>query len=298
MMGLIMGIGSIYSRFEEVTEEQRKILTSLIIYIAMPAIILNGFFSIEVMETGMFNLILITFILAVIFNCLGILIGWIVSLFTYGSKSREIALLSGLGNTGFIGIPLCAALFGPEGALLAAAFNTGVDFTIWTVGVMVLKKSLSLNISSIKAMVNIPLVTILVGLFLTSLQVKLPQLVLDTIGSLASLATPLAMIYIGILIPPLLKMKRSNYWQLSIPLMAKLILFPLVSILLIVFLPIQKEVAQIIIVQVAMPSLILSSILFRIYSGDEEYGVAATVISTLVSIATIPVVTIFGLNLL
>ncbi|MFK9094303.1 AEC family transporter [Bacillus salipaludis] len=71
------------------------------------------------------------------------MIGWAFALnfYRHSTKKREIALLSGLRNTGFIGIPLCAALIGPEGALFAAIFDAGVDITIWTVGVLIIQQN-------------------------------------------------------------------------------------------------------------------------------------------------------------
>ena len=55
-------------------------------------------------------------------------------------KARKMAILAGIGNTGFIGIPLCAQIFGPTGGLLAAIFDAGLDVVVFTLVIMFLQQ--------------------------------------------------------------------------------------------------------------------------------------------------------------
>lgn len=152
-------------------------------------------------------------------------------------KRREIAILSGLGNTGFIGLPLCAALLG-----------------------------------------FIP-----------------PEPIKPVFGTLSKLATPLAMLYIGMLLPHFLKGKRFvSVKLLSVPITFKLLLFPLLSATLLSIFPMDSEISRIALIQVAMPTLTLASILFGRYAADEEMGAMTTLFSTLLAMLSIPVVVYMG----
>src|SRR5699024_8996387 len=119
---------------------------------------------------------------------------------THATKRGEIGFLSVLGNTGFIGIPLCVTLFGPEGALYAAIFDAVVDFTIWTVGVLILQNKCRLTIQSMISLLNAPLIAIVVSLLAAVLNIKPPGIFVLLTDHFASLAVPLAMFYIGIMI--------------------------------------------------------------------------------------------------
>ncbi|WP_342352021.1 AEC family transporter [Neobacillus soli] len=140
------------------------------------------------------------------------------------NKSKEIALLSGLGNTGFIGIPLCTLLLGPEGAFYAAIFDAGVDITLWTIGIFILQETRLSRTKALKTMINIPNLAIVLGLTITYFQLTPPPIVVDLTDRIAALASPMAMFYIGILLMSL-KSKKGNYGKITwIPISVKLII--------------------------------------------------------------------------
>ncbi|MBN6188380.1 AEC family transporter [Aneurinibacillus sp. BA2021] len=299
-MAAMILIGSLLARTVPFTPERRQLLITIIINVAMPCIVLNGVFHTEI-DANFLALVLLIFLSSIVINCLGVLLGWLAArgMRMAPDKAKEMALLSGLGNTGFIGIPLCAALFGPKGALLAAIFDAGLDVTIWTLGVLMLQGGSGFTLRSLRSLMNIPMAAIIVGMLAAVLHVTPPAGVANLTEILANLASPLAMLYLGMLIPSMLKKKRTTTWHhLSMPLIMKLLIFPVATAALLHLLSLPLEVAQVIIVQSTMPTLTLASILFAKYSRDEEYGATMTVFSTLVSMTTIPVMTMVGFYLL
>lgn len=290
IISLLIFIGAILSKSFKFNEDTRSLFISLIVNVAMPCIILSSIFNVE-MKDNTFKLIILVFCLSIVINVLGIGIGWILSeVFSPKSnKTRELALLSGLGNTGFIGIPLCAVLLGPEGALYAAIFDAGVDFTIWTVGVFVLQKNVKFGIETIKSIINIPIVAIIAGLAFSYFHYRPPAILINLIDQLAALAAPLAMFYIGILVMTLkiskIKASGSTIW---LPIVVKLILLPGMVAFIIIYLNVDVTITQTVLVQSMMPTLTLASILFAKYSADEEIGAITTVLSTVLALLSIP----------
>lgn len=296
IMAIIIGIGSLIGYRQPLTAESRHLVITIIVNVAMPCIILDGIFQTPIDGNALTQIVSV-FILSLLLNCLGIVIGWMGArtLPLASKKRREIAILSALGNTGFIGLPLCATLFGPKGALLAAIFDAGVDVVLWTVGVMLLQDRGSFSVKGLKTIINIPIIAIVAGLGSALIGFAPPEPVKQLFGTLSKLASPLAMMYIGMLLPTFIRSKpQVSLPLLGLPIVMKLFVFPLLTALLLSVFTLDKDISSVVLIQVAMPSLTLASILFSRYKGDEEMGAMTTVFSTLLALLTIPAVVQMG----
>lgn len=290
IISLMILIGAGLSKTLRFNQDTRSVFISIIVNVAVPCIILSSIFNVEMNEER-FKMMLIVFGLSVVINVIGIMIGWLLTaLFFRKSKYRnEFALLSGLGNTGFIGIPLCAVLLGPEGALYAAIFDAGVDFTIWTLAVFMLQKQKSFSFSTLKAMVNIPLVAIIVGMILSYFHFRPSTLFINLVDQLAALAAPMAMFYIGFLIMTLERKKVGEVSrQIWLPISIKLFVLPMITALLMFNFQYPYPLIETVMIQSMMPTITLASILFAKYHANENLGAMTTVVATLISMLTIP----------
>ncbi|MDQ0176608.1 AEC family transporter [Bacillus chungangensis] len=296
VMGIMIGIGMLLRKRLDFNADSQAMLISIIVNVAMPCIIIASIFQFP-MDSHVFHLVFLTFMFSVLINIAGIGIGWLVArLMKYpNQKAKEMAIVSGLGNTGFIGIPLCAILFGPKGALLAAVFDAGLDFTLWSVGVLLLQKEAAFSFRSLKAMINIPMIAIIVGLTLGYFQFQPPTFIVSLTANLASIASPLAMMYIGLLVPTLWgKVGSISKLQLGIPIILKLLLFPTVTILILSLISLDMGITQVALVQSTMPTITIASIVFTKYRADGDMAAAATIFSTLLALCTIPVMVYVG----
>src|SRR5699024_9882724 len=193
---ILIVIGAFSAKYYTFNSDIKNLYIVLITNIAMPSIILSSIFKVGIGIEILKKLLLI-FLISIFINILGIGLGFIITLFfkRYSTKKVEIAILSALGNTGFIGIPLCAVLFGSEGALYAAGFDAGVDVIIWTLGVYLVQKNKQLNLNLLKGIVNIPLLAIVIGIIIAITNLKIPSIIVELTNSLASFAIPLSMFY-------------------------------------------------------------------------------------------------------
>lgn len=290
LIGLMILIGVILAYITPINENTKQTYTTIIVNVAMPCIVLSSIFKVDINHNILQNIIIV-FALSLVINLLGIGLGWLLATFVGPGKAfrREIALLSGLGNTGFIGIPLCATLLGPEGALYAAIFDAGVDLVIWTVGVMILQKSTSFSLSSLRSMVNIPTIAIVFGLFFAFVNYRPPEIFVSLTNQLAALASPLAMFYIGLLIMSINKPQFLNVKsKVVIPTIIKLVGLPFVVFILIKIMNMNGIIPATLLIQAMMPVLTLASILFSKYDANDKFGAITTVISTIISLISIP----------
>lgn len=292
MMAIIIFFGILIGGKLSINFEAKQLLMTIIINIAVPAIIFNGIFNTEITDELMANMLTIFFI-SIALNIIGIGLGWVVAhLFGFRSlKARKIAILAGLGNTGFIGIPLCAQIFGPVGGLLAAIFDAGLDVVVFSVAIILLQQGKSFSVYNLKAIINIPIVAIIVGIVIAVIGFEPPSMIKDLAALLASLAAPLAMIYVGLLIPGFFQQKKKIPFRfVSISLVMKLLFFPIVMIVFLQALPLANELKQVAFIQVSMPTFMLATVLFARYANDEDTAVMTTVYSTLLSLLTIPLI--------
>ncbi|OIK10316.1 AEC family transporter [Bacillus sp. MUM 13] len=292
MMAIIILFGVIVGITFAVTEESKHLLTIIILNIALPSIILNGIFTIEINDQLLSKMITL-FLLSILFNTVGIGLGWMCAIvFGFRSvKSRKLAILAGLGNTGFIGIPVCTSLFGPSGGLLAAIFDAGLDVIVFTLVTVLLNKQGKFSLRSLKALLNLPIFAIVVGLTTAMIGYKPPILVKNLAAALANLAAPLAMLYIGLLISAFFKEKKELPIRfISISLLMKLLVFPLIMLAVLQWIPIANDLKLIALVEVSMPTFMIAAVLFARYGHDEGTAVMATVYSTMLSLLTIPLI--------
>lgn len=293
MMGIIVLFGALVGSRITITNEAKQLLVAIIVNIALPAIILNGVFNTEIDDRLLQNILLI-FLLSVFINIIGFTTGWFSGrlLGFSSSDAKSIGVIAGLGNSGFIGIPLCAELFGPIGGLLAAIFDAGLDVVVFSFVILMLQQEQRFSIKRFKTLLNIPFIAIVTGLTIAIIGLEPPVIAKNLAGFLSSLAAPLAMIYIGLLIPEFFRKERKVRFKfVSISLVYKLFIFPLVMIPIIKILPIDTMIQQVCYVLVTMPTIMLAPVILAKYSKNdqaEDVGAIATIYSTVLSLATIP----------
>ena len=154
-LAVLLAIGVWIAYKIPLTKDIRGLLIFTIINIALPAIILNGFFQVE-MNDSLINQMMIIFLFSISFIIIGLIIGWLFSklIGLNPLKARETAFLSTFGNTGLIGIPLCASLFGAKGAVFAAVFDAGMSLMLWTVGILFIQGKRKVTLQNVKSMLS------------------------------------------------------------------------------------------------------------------------------------------------
>ncbi|WP_236034908.1 AEC family transporter [Alkalihalobacterium elongatum] len=292
VMGIIIALGATLAFKVTITNEIKHVLILIILNIAVPSIILNGVFNTEV-TTNLLHQVLIIFILSIFFHLAALLFAWVLSkiLRFESTFAKKMTILAALGNTGFIGIPLCATIFGPIGGLLAAIFDAGLDIVLFSVVIYMLQSEKHFQFRQLKALINLPLLAIIIGLTSVITGLEPPQFIRQLTSMLSALAAPLAMLYIGMLLPPLFQKKGFIiYRQIWFPLGVRLLIIPTVTIFIMSVLPLDTLIKNIVVILSAMPTIMLATVLFAKYSNDEELAVITTVYSTLLSLLTIPII--------
>ncbi|MEW9502661.1 AEC family transporter [Jeotgalibacillus marinus] len=292
VMGIMIAIGTFFAYRVDVTREVKYTLILIILNVAVPAVILNGVFSVE-MTGQTLSLAAMVFGISLAYHLLALgMVGLFARIFRFKSTfAVKMMILGALGNTGFIGIPLAATIFGAEGGFLAAIFDAGLSVIVYTVVLYILQIEGKFQFRQLKAVINIPIMAILLGILVAVTGFEPPQMVIQLTSMLAGLAAPMAMLYVGMLLPPLFKKKRKVFFpEVWFPLSFRLLVIPLTVMVIFNVFSFDGWIANMIVLQTAMPTAMVIAVLFSRYTEEEDTAVVTIFSSTLLSLATIPLI--------
>lgn len=197
-------------------------------------------------------------------------------------------------NAGFVGIPLVLATVGYEGVFFMSGYIMANNVTQWTYGQYLIsgdKKAMTLR----QTILNPGMIGAAIGLCIYISRLPVPEFLWKSVDSLAALNTPLAMIILGSYIAnsnfsELLAFPKA-YWTTFL----RLIVTALISIGIIYLLPIDDYMVEIVLtIASCAPAATNTAILGRLFGGDYEYGARLVVLTTLLSLFTIPIIVQFA----
>jgi predicted permease len=210
---------------------------------------------------------------------------------------RSVLQVSGVsGNTGFLGIPICTALYGSQGTILALLYDLGASIYLYTLGLSVYQKNDQIRTSAQerfgllkKNLVSPIFIALFLGMAVSLAGWQIPTFLRMPFESLSSTAIPLMMIILGGI--TFNSVHQYSADKLSVILLSflKLLIMPGLIWLVILFLPITGISRGVAVIETAMPSAVMAVTFASRYNADEKLAASATMFSTLLSVLTIPI---------
>lgn len=284
MMYVLMSIGFVVYRKKLINEEGTKQLSNLLVWVINPLIILTRyqmeFSMIKLKELG------ISFVVSLGAMLLGFLIGKIV--FKKDQRINKFAI--GFANAGFIGIPLVTSIMGIDKGFFLSAHLVCFNILSYTYGIyMVSGNKKLITVKSIA--LNPGIIAVIFGLLIFISPIKLPGIIYNAFNLVGQTNTPIAMILLGTYIAKSKLISLFTDRHAYFVCFVKLILIPLVIIMLFKFLPAElDEIKMVILIAMSTPVGLTVPMFSQMYGGNYEYGAKLVGLSTLLSLATIPVI--------
>ena len=196
-----------------------------------------------------------------------------------------------LPNTGNMGVPICLFAYGTAGLGVASAIASVVILLHFTLGVLLAKKSFSLEI----LIKNVPIYAILASIAFLYFKWDVPGYIENTTFLLTYTTIFLVLMSLGI---ALSRLKVVSWTHASILGAVRVIIGPIIGFGLIKFLNLNGFFAGVLLIQSAMPSAVLTYLVGSMYSERKTVDNIASVIvsSTLMSFITIPIVVFYSLK--
>ena len=289
---LLLVAGYVAGRLKIVDETSSKNLSTLIVKVGQPFMIINSLigleYSAENLKTGLLVL------------CLGLGMHVVLAVLSFvgalpikGLDERKVGEFSMVfTNCGFIGFPILESIFGAEGLFYGAFFIISFHLATWTWGIAILaRQRADIRLTVKKALVIFGTIPSLIGFLLFVSRIPLPEAFTDFSAYLASLCTPIAVIITGANLA-----RRSLKKMLTSPLVYyvnlwRLVIIPMAVTVLLWAIGIPDNFVIFGCVMAAMPTAAVATMFGEMY--DIQPGLAAEFVgstSILCTATLVPVI--------
>ncbi len=225
-------------------------------------------------------------------NLLGTVIFIIISLYAVsllysrlaGTELRRIALPVIFMNSGYIGIPLMQLWGGNEAMNIIIVFDQIETLFLFTFGFFILGGGF--NLRGLRLSLLSPILwAVVLGFTANLLKIPLPAVLLDTCTFAGTAAAPLAAFVVGC---SLSSKKPTVNIHVVWGIFLRMAIGPVIGIVAVMLFNLQGLTGTAVIVASALPSAVFSYVLPLRYGAPSEEARSIVIISTILSILTIP----------
>lgn len=271
----LIGIGFIFARWKRISLES---ITEFIVYLASPSLVFSSLSSKPLMATDL--LVLLAGVIGFM-SGVGVLVT--IYSFVFRFHSRGFVLPALFINAGNMGLPLALFAFGDPGLQRAS-----ICFVIMST----LQNSLGIYLVSgdrgWREIFRLPLIyATALGLFVNVNQIQIPWSIFEPIRMLGFSTIPLMLVSLGYRLSSL----KSITWGHSVAgALIRLLGGFASAYLTVTLLGIEGLNRQVILLYGALPSAVANFVFTEKYRQDPELAASIVVITTLLSLFTIPIV--------
>ena len=297
---ILIAVGYFLQKYKWFGPDFSKGISKLVVKVGLPCGIFTGILAnLTVGNLGSlgiglifpFGTVIISYIIAFI----------LMKVFRIRANRRGIFLNAvANANTIFVGMPLNIALFGEASIPYYLVCYISNTISTWVIGIIIMsatdpQKDPNKKSFNWKKVITPPLVGFILGLIFLVFSIPVPNFITSALNYLGDFVTPLALIYIGIMLynAGLKNMRLDRDSILS--LIGRFVICPIIIIVLIMIgtgtfgLTMSDIEKNSFIVQSATPMLAVLPILAAEYHGDVEFATNITTISTVLFIVVVPV---------
>lgn len=287
IMALLAAVGVYLSRKGFLSPQGTKDLGAILLRVIIPCVIVKSYITEFSRER------LLELALSAGLALIGFILAMVISYLVFGKRRRLENFAASFCNAGFIGIPLAQAIIGEEGVFYIAASVALLNLFQWTYGVYIMADRKD-AISAKTIAKNPVVIAIVIGVVLFVSQIPVPGIVTSTLGYIAGMNTPIAMILMGTYLAklPLKKLLDKRAYGCVL---FRLVIIPAVILLVFWVLPVSNaDIALAAFLAAATPVGVNICVFAQQYDCDYEFSVVTVCLSTLLSVITVPLLVSFA----
>jgi len=268
------GIGFLWARFRTPLRSQE--LAPLITEVATPCLVISTF-----MKTQLTVDAFTAAALGAVASTLLFLAGGYVFLKFAKLNIKTFLPPIAFPNMGNLGLPLALYAFGTEGLSYAIVF-----FTISSVGNFTLGQAIASGTANWRGLLRLPLIYAApVGLALSMTGAELPTWIANTVNLLGGMTIPLMLLMLGASLGSLNVVHLRNATMVSA---FRIVAGTAIGILVAVVFGFQGTLLAVCVLGCSMPSAVYNYVFAQRWNSGAEDVASVVVISTLMAVATIP----------
>jgi len=291
-MGLMVLAGFVLAKKGLLTGEESRIITKALVYVIIPCSLIDAFgteFDVGKLE-GMGVTLLLTLMVYAIFFAGGRLME------KRGFTNGEVCSVI-YSNSGNLIIPIVTGVLGTEYVIYTCAFMLIQNLLTWTHAQMKMGGEAELTVK--KVLTNPSILSILGGLALFVLRLRLPGPLDSAVGSLGACIGPLFMMVTGVLLAEADLKEAFSSKRTYFVIVTRLVLYPALILMLVLAAgrvwdhPMKNGVLMVVLLCTSGPPASILAQLAQMYgSGEARYISALTALCTVLSAVTMPVMCI------
>ena len=276
-------IGFVLCKTGKINHNHSKFLSTLVVFIFLPATTFKSFstnFTLKYI-TEKYNIILTSAIGVIIISIMSFYLSKVLTKDKYRRAVYTYSLT--VPNSGYMGIPLTKAVFGDAMLLNVLLFALPINIYLYSIGYCSLTKTKL----TFKKLLNPPLIAIGLGAIVGLSGLKLPEFATDFLSTASAPMGPSTMLILGMTLSEyklgkLLKIKMN--YLVSI---LRLVIIPTLAVLILKLIGYENVILPALIVY-SMPCGLNTVVFPKLVDEDCETGAALALISTALSVITIP----------
>ena len=286
---VIMFMGYAVVKAGLMKSSESKSVSVILVYLVIPCVIIKAFqvdYTPDV-QKGLFLAIAAAVAIHILFLLITIPLK---KIFQMDVIEQATSIYS---NAGILVIPLVQELLGQDYVIYSSAYIAVQLILLWTQGKNMLCEEEKLEWK--KIFLNVNIISIIAGIVLFLFRIKLPAGVQDVLGMMNNMIGPLGMLLAGMAIAevPLKSIftKRRNYLSVVF----RLLLYPVLGLFLmkaiqiVVNLENSSQILLTVYLACVTPACASVTSMAQLYDKDAAYASSLYVLTTLLSIVTMPV---------
>lgn len=285
---LMLVCGYVLAKIKLVKSTDSRVLSIVSVYLVVPCALIKAFqihYSDEI-RNGFFLALAVATVAHIIY----IILIRIFSLIWHMEVVEQMSII--YTNGGTLVMALVMATFGEEWVIYSSAYSLVQTFFIWTHGYTLIRGIKVFDLK--KILLNVNLIAAAIGFSFFVLHVRLPELINTTIESIGSMLGTLSMLMIGMVIGGSSWKeslgRRNAYWISFL----RLIAVPALTLSVIkgtgiaTLVPDGETILLISMLSIAAPAGLMVTQLAQIYENDVVYASSINVLTTILSVFTLP----------
>lgn len=262
-----------------------KVLTNVL----LPATILKAMSGLggEITNKELVYVIFLFFLMMGLAGAVGILISRVLSI-----DQSDRGILIGLVmymNISFVGFPLVETYYGAQGMLFACLSCVPMNLLMFSVGVAGISGN-SRDAVNLKKILNVPMISTLLGIVIMVLKLQIPSLLYGTINSVANATVPISMIILGSSLAAIPAAEALGDVKIYIIAAARLLMCPILTNLLLRLFVDNQILIGAVTILASTPVAVLMTPLCVQYGKSDALSSKSIFISTVLSVFTMPAV--------
>lgn len=225
---------------------------------------------------------------------------------TYGEKNLY-RFMTMFANVGFMGIPVITGIYGNDSMIYIVFYMLAYNLLIYTYGINLAGKAGAIQRQergeehtgdkvsfSWKRMLNAGVIASVAAILIFILQIPLPDMVVGFCDYIGNATIPLSMLLIGASIAKVNLKAIFSTGRIYLFTLLRMVILPIiVALLLKNILPVNEMIFGVFILQMSMPVGSIVALMAKENGADETCCTNGIVLTTLLSLVTIPVVCLF-----